>query len=396
MAKHLGNKDIKESLAVGFNTTTPTYTTARLQVRGTGSTSATSTLLAENSAGVDLFKIDDDGDISAVPTIGELNIGNVAVTGSLINARGRGNTDATKILDFRNSSGNQIMQISDTANMVIGVGNYLTNSRLYVHAINTNIQYGLNTRIASTRAGSVWNQVEVNAQTAGAAAYNYFNAISNGNIARALWGNSQGGNALTNVGVYSFAQSAVNNNYAFNGQVSGAVNPTGADYGMYLRLNGSATDDKFGVDVSLENGAANGNRTGYRVISSAVNTGVTTTGINIDLNGVAIASQTQVGISIDVTGTGVGTTNRAINTVGGDVRLGYLAGTGTRFVQTDATGILSAEDVPTFTVYTVATLPSAATYTNGVIIVSDEVGGRTLATSDGTNWLRVSDGAIVA
>lgn len=51
---------------------------------------------------------------------------------------------------------------------------------------------------------------------------------------------------------------------------------------------------------------------------------------------------------------------------------------------------------PIFPEYTVATLPSAATYDNGVIIVSDEVGGRTLATSDGTNWRRVSDGAIVA
>lgn len=53
-------------------------------------------------------------------------------------------------------------------------------------------------------------------------------------------------------------------------------------------------------------------------------------------------------------------------------------------------------DPPRFPEYTVATLPSAVTYDNGVIIVSDETGGRTLATSDGTNWRRVSDGAIVS
>ena len=51
-------------------------------------------------------------------------------------------------------------------------------------------------------------------------------------------------------------------------------------------------------------------------------------------------------------------------------------------------------------VYTVAHLlaatPSAVTWTNGTVIVSDETGGRTIATSDGTNWRRVSDGAIVS
>ncbi len=46
--------------------------------------------------------------------------------------------------------------------------------------------------------------------------------------------------------------------------------------------------------------------------------------------------------------------------------------------------------------YTVATLPDAGENDNGAIIVSDEAGGRTIATSDATNWRRVSDGAIVS
>ena len=46
--------------------------------------------------------------------------------------------------------------------------------------------------------------------------------------------------------------------------------------------------------------------------------------------------------------------------------------------------------------YTVLTVPAASDYDNGVIIVSDETGGRTLATSDGANWRRVSDGAIIS
>ena len=46
--------------------------------------------------------------------------------------------------------------------------------------------------------------------------------------------------------------------------------------------------------------------------------------------------------------------------------------------------------------YTVATLPSVSVNTRGLIYVSDESGGATLAFSDGTNWRRVQDRAIVS
>lgn len=46
--------------------------------------------------------------------------------------------------------------------------------------------------------------------------------------------------------------------------------------------------------------------------------------------------------------------------------------------------------------YTVATLPTASTYQAGMIAVSDETGGYTMAFSDGTNWRRVQDRAIVS
>lgn len=48
--------------------------------------------------------------------------------------------------------------------------------------------------------------------------------------------------------------------------------------------------------------------------------------------------------------------------------------------------------VPSFTV---ATLPPA-TLAGGIIYVSNEVGGAVLAFSDGTNWRRVTDRAIVS
>ena len=46
--------------------------------------------------------------------------------------------------------------------------------------------------------------------------------------------------------------------------------------------------------------------------------------------------------------------------------------------------------------YTVATVPAAATYTSGLIAVTDETGGYTLAFSDGTNWRRVQDRAVIS
>lgn len=56
----------------------------------------------------------------------------------------------------------------------------------------------------------------------------------------------------------------------------------------------------------------------------------------------------------------------------------------------------TAGAIVTLPEYTVAGQPDATLTDNGVIIISDEAGGRTLATSDGTNWCRVSDGATIS
>jgi len=62
-------------------------------------------------------------------------------------------------------------------------------------------------------------------------------------------------------------------------------------------------------------------------------------------------------------------------------------------------GFKIASEFPEIPEFTVATLPSAtiiSTGFTGLICVTDESGGRTLATSDGTNWRRVADGAVVS
>lgn len=56
-------------------------------------------------------------------------------------------------------------------------------------------------------------------------------------------------------------------------------------------------------------------------------------------------------------------------------------------------GNTQPQQLPT---YTVATLPTASTWTGYVIYVSDETGGATLAFSDGTNWRRVQDRNVVS
>jgi hypothetical protein len=47
-------------------------------------------------------------------------------------------------------------------------------------------------------------------------------------------------------------------------------------------------------------------------------------------------------------------------------------------------------------IYAVAALPDAAEWTGSLIYVSDETGGATVAFSDGTDWRRVQDRAIVS
>ena len=47
-------------------------------------------------------------------------------------------------------------------------------------------------------------------------------------------------------------------------------------------------------------------------------------------------------------------------------------------------------------IYIVADVPAAANWTGCLIYVSDETGGATVAFSDGSDWRRVQDRAVVA
>ena len=71
-------------------------------------------------------------------------------------------------------------------------------------------------------------------------------------------------------------------------------------------------------------------------------------------------------------------------------------GTNTPSVELDVVGDAKVSGVVQVGEYTVATLPTASTYQAGTIMVSDETGGYTMAFSDGTNWRRTQDRAIVS
>jgi hypothetical protein len=88
------------------------------------------------------------------------------------------------------------------------------------------------------------------------------------------------------------------------------------------------------------------------------------------------------------TGTGTGTPSSLI------LRSPVAAASGTT-AQTQTTGLTITSGIPYVPSYTVAGAPSAAT-AGGIIYVSNETGGAVLAFSDGTNWRRVTDRAIIA
>jgi hypothetical protein len=78
---------INSSQQVGIGTQSPT---ARLTVQGSGSTSATTSLLVQNSSASDLFRITDDGQVS-IPPINASTISNLVINaGSLTNSTSAG------------------------------------------------------------------------------------------------------------------------------------------------------------------------------------------------------------------------------------------------------------------------------------------------------------------
>ena len=110
----------------------------------------------------------------------------------------------------------------------------------------------------------------------------------------------------------------------------------------------------------------------------------------IQLNG---TSSSDAGIKRN--GTGIDIVRADQNVAGSTPPSGFTdlrAGNITAFGQLASTGPVL---FPSTTVAGLTAFP-AASNTGGMLFVSDESGGATMAFSDGTNWLRVQDRAIVS
>jgi len=120
---------------VGIGETTPT---ARLHVKGSGTTSATTSLLVQNSDGAELLKVLDTGDITIDDRLGigidyvrdlnriqtaALSIGSnafYAASDTQVHIKGKGTTSATTALLVQKSDGVSILTLKDNGDFTVG------------------------------------------------------------------------------------------------------------------------------------------------------------------------------------------------------------------------------------------------------------------------------------
>ena len=126
--------------------------TARLHVQGSGSTSATTSLLVQNSAGTQLFKINDNRDVFLGSStnyihqgvffqgdyhgVGNWNFGTASNLGARLGIKGSGATSATTALLVQNSAGTEAFKVNDAGDLFF---NGLETSSMRIHTLgNTN------------------------------------------------------------------------------------------------------------------------------------------------------------------------------------------------------------------------------------------------------------------
>ncbi|WP_049974162.1 right-handed parallel beta-helix repeat-containing protein [Azospirillum sp. B4] len=208
--------------------------------------------------------------------------------------------------------------------------------------------------------------------------------------------------ARTNLGLGSIATQAASAVAITGGTVDGVViggtNPAAATV-TALTLTAAPSSSVPALAMGAGAGLYLVNNNGNIKLAAGVNASTGKGGVAALVAGSAtIAGQT--GGTINITpGSGNGAANGAANILdaAGNARVAVLdsaitlAGTVTVNSVTafDASGIVGLRS------YTVATQPSAAT-AQRMIYVSDESGGPVPAFSDGTNWRRVTDRAVVS
>ena len=285
--------------------------------------------------------------------------------------------------------------MNDAGNAVIGNAAPNASARLYVHAVNTGLVYGIFNDLNSTAATGFGMYCRTQNPTN---SYNYFQARGTAGISRAVWTVAEGVGSTQNYGAFNTARNGSQLTVAgYNSVPQGSVAASSYSAATYSLNQDSLSATKYGEFIQLANGITNGTNYGIRVTQAvgAASTGTTGYLFHGKLDSAAAQTgSTNVGLYLDlVNGGGAGSTSRAIHTVNGDVKIEDLSYTTSNIVTADATGVLSTDNVPIAPIYTVATAP--AVVIGGYIIVSDETGGPTMAFGQGGSWLRVSDGAPI-
>lgn len=163
----------------------------------------------------------------------------------------------------------------------------------------------------------------------------------------------------------------------------------------YAQVGGPTTDKTQALGSALR-------RFSSAYVGSTISLGgaAETVGPNLVLNTVAGVARWFRWRTADAERWIIGADNAAENgsNSGSDFRVRAFADAGgfiDALVISRSTGVVTFGAPPKLPSYTVATLPAASAYVQGVIYVSNGTASKRLAISDGTNW-RFPDGAIVS
>jgi hypothetical protein len=278
----------------------------------------------------------------------------------------------------------------------VAVGN---GSRAGTHSVSIGLSAG-----TATVDGALSVSVGRAANSAGAyigyasVAVGYLSSSSNDNAVAIGLSAVSGGFNSTAVGASSSAPAHSSTAFGAGTSASG-INSTS------IGVNSQATSaSSFALGINA--GRSTGGTVGDTYISIGADSNYSALGIGAFSVALGTLCHTPgggsigIGSGLTVSGLNAGAinlrgTSTFENSVASTFIFNFKAGDGTP----DAHTFGIRKDCPEFPVLTVATLPTALNSRvglAGVIIVTDEAGGRTLATSDGTNWRRVGDGAIVS
>jgi hypothetical protein len=308
----------------------------------------------------------DKGDITVSSTGTVWTIDNDAVTYGKIQ-----NVSAASKLLGRGDSGS-----GDVQEITLGSGLSITGTTISstggVSGLTTNrIPYATSATTLGDDSALTWDATN-NAITVGSV------RIFNLGSQSVFVGDSAGNFTLTAINSTALGRAALNSLTSGNGNTA-----IGSQAGLAITSGASNTLLGTGAGILVSTGASNillGGGAGANI----------TTGTNNIVIGSTISAQSattdnQLSIQNIIFGTGNSATGTTVST--GNIGIGVTAPS----AKLDVDGAVKVKS------YTVAGVPSASTNGAGsVIYVSNESGGAVLAFSDGTDWRRVTDRAVIS